>query len=177
MTAVACVLMLSMTYVPCEAKTLDPSHLMVGPGLFDVDRTRPRWMGQIEYRWDVHCHHLRPLAAFFITTDTNFFVCGGLGYDIFFGKKVVLTPTFAPGLYYHGHGKKLGFPINFRSGIELAFVLGNKGRIGAQFNHISNAHMFYKNPGANSLFIFYAIPMSKAKASGKESMRSEAIMQ
>jgi len=144
-----------------------PDHLMVGPGLFDVDRNHPKAMVQVEYRWDVNYHRLRPLASFTISTDRNFFICGGLGYDIFLGKKFVVTPSFAPGLYYHGHGKNLGFPLNFRSGIEVAIVFGNKGRFGAQFNHISNAHMLYRNPGANSLFIFYAIPFPKKKASGK----------
>ena len=150
-------------------KNYGPSHLMIGTGLFDVDRTRPVVMGQIEYRWEVNCHHIRPLAAFFMTTDTNFFVCGGLGYDIFIGRHFVITPSFAPGLYYHGHGKKLGFPLNFRSAIEVAFVLKDKARIGAQFNHISNAHMLYKNPGANTLYIFYAIPIpQKKKASSSK---------
>ncbi|MBS0604900.1 MAG: acyloxyacyl hydrolase [Verrucomicrobia bacterium] len=150
---------------PPKKKILGPSHLMVGPGLFDVDRTHPVFMGQIEYRWEVNCHHVRPLAAFFMTTDKNFFVCGGVGYDIFLGKRFVFTPSFAPGLYYHGNGKRLGFPLNFRSALEAAFVFGNGGRFGAQFNHISNAHILYKNPGANSLFIFYAIPFPQKKKS------------
>jgi hypothetical protein len=132
---------------------------MVGPGLFDVDRTRPVPLAQIEYRWEVHCHHIRPLAAFFAATDGNLFFCGGVGYDWFLGKKFVVTPSFAPGFYYHGHGKNLGFPVNFRSAIELSAVFGNQGRLGVQFNHISNAHMFYRNPGANSLYVFYAIPL------------------
>ncbi len=140
-----------------------PSHLMVGPGIFDVDKPHPRFLTQIEYRWEVNCHHVRPLAAFFYTTDQNFYICGGAGYDIFLGRKVVITPSFAPGVYYHGHGKHLGFPINFRSAIELSFVLGNQARIGAQFNHISNARMLWKNPGADSLYIFYAIPFTPKK--------------
>lgn len=146
-----------------NTKKIAPSHLMVGPGLFDVDRDHPKAMGQIEYRWEVNCHHLRPLVSFTISTAQNFFVCGGLGYDFFLGKKLVITPSFAPGLYYRGHGKNLGFPLNFRSGIEVSVVFGNQGRFGAQFNHISNAHMFYRNPGANSLFIFYAIPFPQKK--------------
>ena len=141
-----------------------PSHLMVGPGLFDVDRKHQRAMAQVEYRWEVHCHHLRPLVALIVSTDQSFFACGGLAYDISLGKKLVFTPSFAPGVYYQGYGKNLGFPINFRSALELSIVFGNQSRLGAQFNHISNAHMFYRNPGANSLFIFYAIPLN---ASGK----------
>ena len=141
-----------------QEKEPAPSHLMIGPGLFDVDRTHPRPLVQLEYRWEVNCHHIRPLVSFFIAADGNFFVCGGLGYDIFLGKRVVITPSFAPGIYYHGHGKKLGFPINFRSAIEMSYIFKTQGRIGAQFNHISNAHMLMKNPGANSLILFYAIP-------------------
>lgn len=140
-------------------KPIGPSHLMVGPGLFNVDRTHIRGLIQFEYRWAIRVRNLRPLVTFAIATDENFFLGGGIAYDIFFWKKVVLTPSFAPGVYFHSYGKNLGFPINFRSGIELAYVLGNKGRIGAQFNHISNAHMFHKNPGANTLFVFYAIPL------------------
>jgi lipid A 3-O-deacylase len=141
-----------------KQKPLAPSHLMVGPGVFDVDRDHPAALIQVEYRWEVNCYHLRPLIAFFITTDQNCFVCGGIGYDIFFWKKVVFTPSFAPGLYYSGYGKHLGFPLNFRSAAELSYVFDNQGRFGAQFNHISNAHILWKNPGANSLVFFYAIP-------------------
>ncbi|MBS0620713.1 MAG: acyloxyacyl hydrolase [Verrucomicrobia bacterium] len=144
-----------------------PSHLMVGPGIFDVDQHRPRLLWSIEYRWEVHCHHLRPLVAAFGSTDKNVYACGGLGYDIFMGKKWVLTPSFAAGLYYHGNGKHLGFPINFRSALELAYVFKNQGRIGAQFNHISNARMLWKNPGADTLIFFYAIPFGGKDAPKK----------
>ncbi len=160
-----------------EKKEPIPSHLMVGPGLFDIDRSHPRFFTQLEYRWTVHFPHLRPLAAFFLTTDQNFFVCGGVSYDIYFGRRVVFTPSFAPGLYYHGKGKHLGFPLNFRSAAELAFVFKNQSRFGAQFNHISNAHILFKNPGVNSLFIFYAIPFASKKASGKKSSKLDAVTQ
>ncbi|MBI2812264.1 MAG: acyloxyacyl hydrolase, partial [Candidatus Melainabacteria bacterium] len=146
-----------------EETPLRPSHLMVGPGVFDVDKTHPRALAQVEYRWEVNCDHLRPLAAFFITTDLGLYVCGGLSYDIFFGKRIVLTPSFSPGLYYHGKGKHLGFPLNFRSAIDLSYVFKNQGRLGIQFNHISNARMLWKNPGADSLYIFYAIPFPQKK--------------
>ncbi|MES2121688.1 MAG: acyloxyacyl hydrolase [Chlamydiota bacterium] len=142
-----------------EPKKYLPSHLMVGPGIFDVDQDHPRAMGQIEYRWQIRNGRWRPLTSFFITTDGNFFICGGIGYDIRLGRRLMLTPSFSPGLYYHAHGKNLGFPINFRSAMDLAYVFNNKGRIGAQFNHISNARMLRRNPGADSLFIYYAIPI------------------
>lgn len=153
-----------------DPTTPTPSHLMVGPGIFNVDRQSNKSVfAQVEYRWEVHCHHLRPLVSACVTTDAAFFICGGIAYDIFLSKRLVFTPSFAPGVYYKGHGKNLGFPINFRSALELSLDFKEKGRFGAQFNHISNAHMFYRNPGANSLFIFYAIPFpsTNRKASGK----------
>ncbi len=149
-----------------EEKNLAPTHLMVGPGIFDVDKSRLRPLIQVEYRWDVWSSkyfHVRPLAAYFVATDGNMFLCGGIAFDLFLGKKIVFTPSFAPGLYYHGHGKRLGFPINFRSAGELAYVFHNQARLGAQFNHISNARMLWRNPGADSLVIFYSIPFPRKK--------------
>ncbi len=83
---------------------------MMGMGAFDVDKSHPQLLFQMEYRWDVHFRHIRPLAGFFVATEGNCYVFAGVGIDAFLGKKVVLTPSFAPGLYYHGKGKHLGFP-------------------------------------------------------------------
>ncbi len=161
--AIPSLLFFATTSALCFAqdKPKAPSHFMVGPAIFDVDQKHPRPMFQGEFRWEVDCHHVRPLVSAFFTSDRSGFICGGVAYDIFFGKRVVLTPSFAPGLYYHGYGKNLGFPLNFRSALELSFVLHNQGRIGAQFHHISNAHMLWRNPGADSLVIFYAIPLPR----------------
>ncbi len=149
---------------PTKKKVYPPSHLMAGFGIFDVDKDHPRGLAQLEYRWQIGRRgHWRPLAAFFIATDQNFFLCGGIGYDICIGRKVVITPSFSPGIYYHSYGKNLGFPINFRSAIEIAYVMRDKGRFGVQFNHISNARMLVRNPGADSLYIFYAIPFPRKK--------------
>jgi len=151
---------------PKKEKKIPPTHLMVGPGIFDVDKDHPRWLLQVEYRWDVWSSkyfHVRQLVAYFFTTDSNMFLCGGIAFDLFFGRKVVFTPSFAPGLYYHGHGKHLGFPLNFRSALELSYVFHNHGRFGVQFNHISNARILWKNPGADSLVIFYAFPFPRKK--------------
>jgi len=146
------------------AEIQSPSHLMLGMGAFDVDKSHPQMLVQLEYRWDIHFRHIRPLAGFFVASEGNCYVFAGVAIDAFLGKKVVLTPSFAPGLYYHGNGKHLGFPINFRSALELSYVCKNKGRWGAQFNHISNAGMLWKNPGADSLVLFYSIPLPKKSA-------------
>jgi hypothetical protein len=144
-------------------KPIAPSHLQVGVGIFDVDKPHQRALVQLEYRFEPHFHHIRPLVALMATNKRSVFLCAGAGWDIFLGKRVVITPSFAPGLYYHGRGKNLGFPLNFRSSIDVAFVLGNKGRVGVQFFHISNARLFLHNPGVDCLIFYYAIPFFHKK--------------
>jgi lipid A 3-O-deacylase len=136
-----------------------PSHFFFSPGVFDVTRTHPKPMLQLEYRRDCNFHHIRPLVSAFVTSCGSCYLCGGAGVDLFFSKRCVVTPSFAPGLYYAGGGKDLGFPINFRSAIDIAFCFKNASRIGVQFQHISNAHLGHRNPGANSLVMFYALPI------------------
>jgi lipid A 3-O-deacylase len=135
-------------------------HLQLGIGVFNIVRNEKQLQLQAEYRWDVHVKQLRPLVAAAITSKGSLYFCAGAGWDIFLGEKLVLTPSFAPGLYFKGNGKDLHFPLEFRSSIELAYVFDNKGRLGAQFYHISNASLAKKNPGAESLIFYYAIPFA-----------------
>ncbi len=130
---------------------------MVCPGIFNVTRTHTSPMLQLEYRQELSFHHIRPLVAAFATTRGSLYFCAGASVDLFFSKYFVMTPSFAPGMYYRGNGKHMGFPIEFRSAIEAAVCLKNRSRIGVQFQHISNAHLGHRNPGANSLLFYYAM--------------------
>ena len=136
-------------------------HFMIGAGGFNMLRDHRSWQFQWEYRWDVGICQLRPLASLMGTERGTIYLCGGAGWDFFLGKHLVLTPSFAPGIYFRGSGKSLHFPLEFRSAIELAYVFGNHGRLGAQFYHISNASLGSKNPGAESLIFFYGVPIGK----------------
>lgn len=117
-------------------------------------------MVQLEYRSTLHnFKKARPLVGFFVTEQGACYVFGGIGYDIFLGKKVVFMPSFSPGFYYHGKGKKLHFPLEFRSSAELAYVFKNKSRLGAQFYHISNASLGDRNPGVEALLLTYSFAL------------------
>lgn len=141
--------------------TLRVDHFHIGAGLFNMIRHHRTWQYQIEYRWDVNFHHIRPLASLMATEKATLYLCAGAGWDIFLGKHFVLTPSFAPGLYFKGSGKSLHFPLEFRSAIECAHIFQNQARLGAQFYHISNASLGSKNPGAESLILFYALPIPR----------------
>jgi lipid A 3-O-deacylase len=134
--------------------------LYMGAGVYDIIHNPKNLQLQLEYRSFIKSfHYARPLIGLFGTDKATFYFYSGMALDIFLGKKFVITPSFAPGLYFKGFGKNLWFPLEFRSSMEAAFVLPNKGRIGAQFFHISNASLGSKNPGAESLIFFYALPL------------------
>ena len=61
-----------------------------------------------------------------------------------------ITPSFTPGFYNQGDGKDLGHAIEFKSEIQLSLDLPRDSQFGFSYNHLSNASLGDKNPGANS---------------------------
>ena len=67
-----------------------------------------------------------------------------------------LTPSFTPGIYHEGDGKDLGHLIEFKSELQISLDLSKTSELGFSYNHISNASLGDKNPGANSyMFNFF----------------------
>ena len=60
------------------------------------------------------------------------------------------TPSFTPGLYFEGDGKDLGHVIEFKTELQISFEISSNSELGFSYNHISNASLGDKNPGANS---------------------------
>ena len=69
--------------------------------------------------------------------------------------KLDFTPSFTPGVYSQGDGKDLGHTIEFKSEIQLSLNLLENSQFGMSYNHISNASLGKKNPGANSYMFNY----------------------
>ena len=61
-----------------------------------------------------------------------------------------VTPSFTPGLYHEGDGKDLGHMLEFKSEVQLSLNLSDSSKLGFSYNHLSNASLGDKNPGANS---------------------------
>ena len=92
---------------------------------------------------------LSPITGGFLTEKNAFYLYTGaqVEYDLGF---LTITPSFAPGYYNYGSGKDLGFPLEFKSEIQLSLDLGDSTKLGMSYNHLSNASLGSKNPGANS---------------------------
>ena len=136
-----------------------PPLVSIGGGCVNITGVRKSGLFQAEYKWKPPVSELRPLAGMFVTTLGSTFFYGGISYDFLLGKKVVLTPSFCPGFYFRGAGKDLGFPVEFRSAMDLAYRFKNEARIGASFYHLSNSHLSRRNPGVNILAFYYAFPL------------------
>ena len=92
---------------------------------------------------------LSPVSGALITTDNAAYFYTGVQAQYKIGK-FNLTPSFAPGLYHEGNGKDLGHALEFKSEVQLSLNLFENSQFGMSYNHISNASLGDKNPGANS---------------------------
>lgn len=138
--------------------------LALGAGCSGIVRQKDRCaMVQIEYQpvpiWaPVSWFDIRPQAGFFMNFRTSGFIYGGFRFEFLLGRHLLLTPGFAPGIYVQGQGKKLHFPIEFKSSFEVAFQYRQATRrFGLQFYHLSHAHIGgHKNPGTEMLVLTYS---------------------
>ena len=57
---------------------------------------------------------------------------------------------FCSRIYHEGDGKDLGHVLEFKSEVQLSYAPQDKTSFGFSYNHVSNASLGDKNPGANS---------------------------
>lgn len=112
----------------------------------------------VEYRFSPVEYGIRPTLGINATGDGSVYGYGGFNWDIpLIDNQLYVVPNFVAGAYAQGDGKDLGGAIEFRSGIEVDYQLPNGNRVGVALNHISNASIYDKNPGAEVVLINYSI--------------------
>ena len=92
---------------------------------------------------------ISPVTGLLVTGDTATYLYTGVQAEYNLGK-INLTPSFTPGLYGQGDGKDLGHIVEFKSELQFSLDLFKNSELGFSYNHISNASLGEKNPGANS---------------------------
>jgi len=92
---------------------------------------------------------LSPITGGFFTEKSALYLYSGVQAEYELGF-LTITPSFAPGYYNYGNGKDLGYPLEFKSEVQMSFDLSDSSHLGISYNHISNASFGTKNPGANS---------------------------
>ncbi len=101
---------------------------------------------------DTFLGNVSPITGGFITENSAAYIYTGIEWNVDMGG-LMFTPSFAPGLYHEGNGKDLGHVLEFKSEVQLSYNSSENTSFGVSYNHVSNASLGDKNPGANS-YIF-----------------------
>ena len=103
----------------------------------------------VDLRRDTFLGNLSPITGAMITEANATYFYTGVQAQYKIGA-IDITPSFAPGYYNEGNGKDLGHALEFKSEVQLSLELPKQSKIGFSYNHLSNASLGDKNPGANS---------------------------
>ena len=124
-------------------------------GMFDFseDGKRSNLVGiqhqNEELNRDTLLGNLSPITGAMITADSATYFYTGIQANYKLGA-MNFTPSFTPGYYNQGDGKDLGHALEFKSEVQLSLELPKDSQLGFSYNHLSNASLGSKNPGANS---------------------------
>ena len=138
-----------------ELKTENNTEFNVYTGMFDFsdDGKRSTLVGIQHQNEDLNRNtiigNLSPITGAMITADNATYFYTGVQAHYKLGA-LNLTPSFAPGYYNEGDGKDLGHALEFKSEVQLSLDLPKDSQFGFSYNHLSNASLGEKNPGANS---------------------------
>jgi lipid A 3-O-deacylase len=152
-------LSLALLGLAATARGSDPSLLVASGGAYDANKRRtPAAEIGLQYRTGGTLLILHGIAGAMVTTNGALNAYAGFSFDVPIGRAPVVRLIFAPGYYHQGNGKDLGYPLEFRSGVEVGWRFGN-WRMGLELYHLSNASLARHNPGEESLALTLAIPL------------------
>ena len=104
---------------------------------------------------DTFLGNLSPITGALLTSDSAAYVYTGVQAQYKLGR-INFIPSFTPGLYSKGDGKDLGHILEFKSELQISVDFVSNSQLGFSYNHLSNASLGTKNPGANSyMFNFF----------------------
>jgi len=154
---------LAFGLAPVPAAADDPDFVSFGAGAYDFNRKKEQGAEfRMEYRSDAKFWEFKPFAAVAGTSTGQGFLGAGVLIDVFFGRRIVVTPSFAPHLYVGGSKDlDLDYPVEFRSQLEVAYRFDDRSRLGLAVSHYSNASLGDTNPGTETAMLYYSLPFDK----------------
>jgi len=133
-------------------------------GVFNIDH--PEYKAaelRVEYQPAFSLGVVRPLAALGVTSDGSSFVGAGVGRVFELGERLVARASLLANHYAQrssGHG--LGHAIEFRSQALLAWRFDDDAKLGIAISHYSNGGLGERNPGSETLSLYYSLPTRSA---------------
>ena len=154
-TLVALISFVFLGFANAEEIKSNETELNLFTGMFDFsDTTQAAGVLGLQHQNDDLFRNsflgkLSPITGGFLTEKSAFYLYTGAQAEYNLGL-ISITPSFAPGYYNSGDGKDLGSALEFKSEIQVSLDLSDSTELGISYNHISNASLGDKNPGANS---------------------------
>ena len=146
---------ISFSVIADEIKLENNTELSFFTGMFDFsDDGKKSSLVGVQHQnenlnRDTFLGNLSPITGAMITADNATYIYTGVQAQYKIGA-LNFTPSFTPGFYNEGDGKDLGHALEFKSEIQLSLDLPRDSQLGLSYNHLSNASLGEKNPGANS---------------------------
>ena len=147
--------LISSSALAGELKQSNNTEFSVFTGMFDFsdDGKKSTLIGiqhqNEDLNRDTFFGNLSPITGIMITADNASYFYTGVEANYKIGA-LNITPSFAPGYYNEGDGKDLGHALEFKSEVQLSLDMPKNSQFGFSYNHLSNASLGDKNPGANS---------------------------
>ena len=147
--------LISSSALAGELKQSNNTEFSVFTGMFDFsdDGKKSTLIGiqhqNEDLNRDTFFGNLSPITGIMITADNASYFYTGVEANYKIGA-LNITPSFAPGYYNEGDGKDLGHALEFKSEVQLSLDMTKNSQFGFSYNHLSNASLGDKNPGANS---------------------------
>ncbi len=149
--------------LPGAAYADDPDFLTIGAGFFDFNRQKDQGAEfRVDYRSNFKLWHIKPFLTAAAVSNGMTFIGAGILLDVYFGRRFVVTPSFAP-TWWRGKSDELdlGHGLEFRSQIEFAYRFDDRSRLGIAISHSSNASIVDQNPGTETLLVNYSYPLGR----------------
>ena len=146
---------ISFSVIADEIKLENNTELSFFTGMFDFsDDGKKSSLVGVQHQnenlnRDTFLGNLSPITGAMITADNATYIYTGVQAQYKIGA-LNFTPSFTPGFYNEGDSKDLGHALEFKSEIQLSLDLPRDSQLGLSYNHLSNASLGEKNPGANS---------------------------
>ncbi len=148
-------IVVSVNYLFADEKTNNENQINFFSGNFDFsDHKQKALLVGFQHQnenlnRDTFLGNVSPITGGFITENSAAYIYTGIEWNVDMGG-LMFTPSFAPGLYHEGNGKDLGHVLEFKSEVQLSYNSSDNTSFGVSYNHVSNASLGDKNPGANS---------------------------
>ena len=122
----------------------DDKTTLMGIEHKNKDLFRNTWVGRFS-----------PTTGAFVTKKNSIYLYTGVEADYNLGP-INISPSFAPGYYDAGDGKKLGSALEFKSEIKIGLDLFKNTNLGYSYSHISNNDWGDVNPGSDNQSITFS---------------------